>query len=158
MRAWAGAVRAAAAVACVLTLVGCRAGGNPARAALRARLAQPAPLTGEELASARAAVLDTIRGKHVQIPQGSATRDLNDEERTLVLGMLTESTGLFDEGLRQRGTVRTRVLNAPGVSEDREIEATRRLFIDIDTLEPVRFEFAHAFPAPGDYAYDLTVN
>jgi hypothetical protein len=137
-------------------LAACRA-ENPALAPLRARLAQPATLTSEELASVRAAVLDSIRDKHLQIPQGSATRDLNDEERTIVLGMLTESAGLFDEGLRQQDGTNVRVLNAPGVSEDREIEATRRLFIDIQTFQPRRFEFAHAFPAAGDYAYDLVV-
>ena len=64
---------------------------------------------------------------------------------------------MFDEGLRTGGGRKARVFNAPGQSNNPEIEASRRLFVDVESLLPLRFEFAHAFQSPDDYAYDLEV-
>ena len=49
------------------------------------------------------------------------------------------------------------MFNAPGQSNNPEIEASRRLFVDVESFLPLRFEFAHAFASPDDYALDLTV-
>lgn len=75
-----------------------------------------------------------------------------------MLGMLIDRTGVFDEGVRSGGGRQARVFNAPGQSNNPEIEASRRLFVDVETLLPLRFEFAYAFPSPDDYAYDLDVD
>jgi hypothetical protein len=75
----------------------------------------------------------------------------------VALGMLHDRAGVFDEGLRTGGDRRARVFNAPGLSSNPEIEANRRLFIDVERLLPIRFEFAYAFPSPDDYDYELAV-
>ena len=65
------------------------------------------------------------------------------------------SAGTFDEGLRTGDGIAYRVLNAPARSATPEVEAFRRLWIDIETLRPRRFEFAHAFEGYGEYAFEL---
>jgi hypothetical protein len=49
------------------------------------------------------------------------------------------------------------VFNAPGASNNPEIEASRRLFVDVETFLPLRFEFAYAYPNPDDYSLDLII-
>jgi hypothetical protein len=71
--------------------------------------------------------------------------------------MLSNRAGVYDEGLRREGKTTYRVLNAPGRSNNAEIEASQRLWIDVETFVPVRYQFSYAFPGYGDYAYDLAV-
>ena len=130
---------------------------DPARAGLRARLEQQAPLSAEEIARVFDEVSRTLAGRTVGIVRGSTKSDLEATDREVVLGMLTDRTGVFDEGLRSGGGRKARVFNAPGQSSNPEIEASRRLFVDIESLLPLRFEFAHAFASQDDYALDLTV-
>ena len=144
-------------LACVL-LSACGRGEGPGAVALRPRLAQDARLSSEELDHLRDEIGRAIAGKTVRIKEGAAVRTMTEEERTVILGMLTEPAGMFDEGVRREGSVTVRVLNAPGRSLNSEIEATRRLSIDVQTLLPRRFQFAYAFPAYGDYAFDLIVD
>jgi uncharacterized tellurite resistance protein B-like protein len=152
------AMRLLAATLLLTSLVSaaCRS-EDPQRAALRTRLTQNAPLSNVELAQLRAVVAAAVEGKHLRIREGAERRDLDPEERHVVLGMLTEPAGMFDEGLRQQSGETFRVLNAPGLSADAEIEATRRLWIDLETFLPRHFEFAYAFSGHGDYAFDLVV-
>jgi hypothetical protein len=96
----------------------------------------------------------TLQGRTVKIADGSTKREI---DRELVLGMLTDRVGVFDEGLRSGGGRRARIFNAPGQSNNPEIEASRRLFVDLETFQPLRFEFAYAFTSPDDYSLDLTV-
>jgi hypothetical protein len=127
---------------------------DPQRAALRERLKQPSPLSNEELGRLRDEVSKTIAGKTFH-KEGVESPRIEGEQRAIVFGMLTEPAGLFDEGLRENDGVTCRVLNAPGISDNAEIEASRRLWIDIQTLLPSRFEFTYAFPGLGDYSFDL---
>jgi hypothetical protein len=129
---------------------------DPARAGLRARLEQPEPLSAEEIARVFDEVSRTLAGRTVGIVRGSTKSELKASDREVVLGMLTDRTGVFDEGLRSGGR-KARVFNAPGQSNNPEIEASRRLFVDVESFQPLRFEFAHAFASPDDYALDLTV-
>ena len=99
----------------------------------------------------------TLAGRTVGIVRGSTKSELGASDRDVVLGMLTDRTGVFDEGLRSGGGRKARVFNAPGQSNNPEIEASRRLFVDVESFLPLRFEFAHAFASPDDYALDLTV-
>lgn len=128
---------------------------DPARVALRARASQEARLQGEELAAFREEVARTIGGKKVSLSAVGMTRPLTDEERPVILGMLEDPAGLFDEGLKTEDGVVLRVLNAPAESTNAEIEAARRLYVDVKTLLPRRFEFFHAFAGYGDYAFEL---
>jgi hypothetical protein len=130
---------------------------DPARTALRERLKQTTPLSNEELGRVRDEVGRAIADKHVRIKEGGATHEFDERQRYVVLGMLTEPAGMFDEGLRQEAGTTVRVLNSPGESDNAEIEASRRMWVDIETFLPVRFEFTYAFPGNGDYAYDLAV-
>jgi hypothetical protein len=130
---------------------------DPARVQLRERLRQKPQLSTEDLTRVRTEVGKAIAGRKVRIKEGAVARDLNEEQRAVVLGMLTEPAGLFDEGLHEEANGTFRILNAPGESTNPEIEASRRLWIDIQTFLPRRFEFAYAFPGNGDYAFDLVV-
>lgn len=130
---------------------------DPARAALRGRLMQPGALSTAELAQVREEVRRTVDDHRIRAKDATGTRDLTTPERTVVLGMLTEPAGMFDEGLREQNGRTYRILNAPGVSDDMEIEATRRLWIDVATFEPRRFAFSYAVPGRGDYAFDLDI-
>jgi hypothetical protein len=143
-------------VACALATA-CGRAEDPRRAELRARLKQEQPLSAEELGRVREEVGRTIAGKKFVIKEDGAVQDLDDERRTAAFGMLTYAAGMFDEGLRMRQGRTYRVLNAPGESLNLEIEATRRLWIDVDSLLPGRFEFAYAAPSPNDYSFDLDV-
>ena len=143
-------------LACVL-LSACGRGEDPATATLRARLAQEARLSSDELSRLREEIGRTIAGKTVRIKEGAAVRAMTDEERTVIFGMLTQPAGMYDEGVRREGPATFRVLNAPGRSLNSEIEASRRLSVDVQTLLPRRFQFAYAFPGYGDYAFDLVV-
>jgi hypothetical protein len=102
-------------------------------------------------------VSEAIEGRTVRIVRGSTTSEMGAAEREVALGMLSDRTGVFDEGLRTGGGRRARVFNAPGQSTNPEIEASRRLFIDLESFLPLRFEFAYAYPSPDDYSYDLVV-
>ena len=133
-------------------------GEDPATVALRGRLAQEARLSSEELSRLREEIGRAVAGKTVRIKEGAAVRVMTEEERTVVLGMLTEPAGMFDEGVRQEGPMTVRVLNAPGRSLNSEIEATRRLSVDVQTLLPRHFQFAYAFPGYGGYEFDLIVD
>jgi hypothetical protein len=143
----------------VLALVaGCGAREDPARAALRDRLKQPAAMSEEDLGRVLDEVNRTIADKTVRISDDSTPEVLQGDQRDVVLGMLTYRAGVFDEGLRTDRGATVRIINAPGRSANAEIEATRRLLIDVDTFLPRRFEFSYAFAGFGDYAYDLTVD
>lgn len=148
------------ATACLLTCLmtaTCGRAEDPARTALRDRLSQDAQLSDDDLGRLRAEISRSIADKTFLITQGDTTRTMDDEQRTVVFGMLSEPMGMFDEGVRQEGGVTVRVLNAPGRSTNSEIEASRRLSIDIETLLPLRFQFAYAFPNPEDYSLELVV-
>jgi hypothetical protein len=154
-----GAVHGAALILlATISLASCTPGEDPARTQLRSRLKQQTPLSADEIGRVFDEVSRTLQGKTVRIARGSTATDLEAAERDVVLGMLTDRTGVFDEGLRSGGGRQARVFNAPGQSNNPEIEASRRLFVDTETFLPLRFEFAYAFPSPDDYEYDLEVN
>jgi hypothetical protein len=136
-------------------IAACAAPEDAARVELRERLKESRQLTGDELGRLRAEVNRAIAGKRFRIQEGDATRTFDDEQRRLVFGMLDEPVGMFDEGLVTDEGAAFRVLNSPGESANPEIEASRRLWIEVESLLPRRFEFTYAFPAPGDYAFEL---
>ena len=147
-------------LALILTCVaaaGCAPAEDPARAELRDRLKQEAPLSDADLARLREEVRKAMAGKTF-LKEGAAAPELDAAEREVVFGMLTDPAGMFDEGLRTKSGTTFRVLNAPGLSGNAEIEASRRLLVDIDTFLPARFEFFYAFPGYGDYSFDLVVD
>jgi len=150
-------MRTISLVVWVLTAA-CGRAEDPARLALRDRLEQDAPLSDGDLGRLRAEVSRSMAGKTFLIKQGETTQALSEEQRAVVFGMLSEPAGMFDEGVRQESGATVRVLNAPGRSTSSEIEASRRLSIDVETFLPVHFQFAHAFPNPEDYSFDLVVS
>jgi hypothetical protein len=140
-----------------LAIAACGRPEDPARVELRARLKQQAGLSKEELGRLREEVSRSIAGRAFRVSQDGASQVLDEPRRTVVFGMLSDRAGMFDEGLRTRGASTFRVLNAPGESRDAEVEATERLWIDVETFLPARYEFAYAVPGAEDYAFDLTV-
>jgi hypothetical protein len=141
---------------CLIALA-CGPAEDPARAELRERLKQESPLSNEDLARVRDEVGKAMAGKTF-LKEGAATPELDAAEREVVFGMLTDPAGMFDEGLRTKSGTTFRVLNAPGLSGNAEIEASRRLLVDVETFLPARFEFFYAFPGYGDYSFDLVVD
>jgi hypothetical protein len=137
--------------------VGCSAPEDPARVTLRERLRDERRLSDDELAQVRTVIAHAIDGKVVRAREGTETRELKGEERGEVFNMLEHPEGLFDEGLRRESDGLVRVLNAPGKSNNAEIEASQRLWIDVETLSPRRYLFQYAFPGYGDVAFDLIV-
>jgi hypothetical protein len=150
--------RIALVLVCLFEFVACSPAENPERTALLARLAREGQLSSEEIGRVFEQVDQALRGKTLRVARGATTAELGTAERDVVLGMLGDRAGVFDEGLRTGGGRQARVFNAPGLSTNPEIEATRRLFIDVETFLPLRFEFAYAFPSPDDYSLDLMVN
>jgi hypothetical protein len=156
--------RAPRLVGCAIVLasigagVGCSAPEDPARVALRERLRDERRLTDEELTQVRAIIARVIEGKVVLAREGTEARELKGDERAEVFNMLEHPEGLFDEGLRHESDkTLVRVLNAPGRSNNAEIEASQRLWIDVEALSPRRYLFQYAFPGYGDVAFDLVV-
>jgi hypothetical protein len=140
-----------------ISISACGTPEDPARVALRQRIKQDTRLYDEELTRFIDETAKSIEGKMVLIRTGNTTSQLDAEQRETVLGMLIDRAGVFDEGLRTDGGVVSRVLNAPGVSPSPEIEATRRLLIDVETFLPRRFEFTFFLVDLGNYSYDLVV-
>jgi hypothetical protein len=136
---------------------GCGRPEDPARVELRARLVLESQLSNEELARLRDEVSRTIAGRRFLVKQGDGTRELEPQQQRLLFEMLSEPAGMYDEGLRRETGVAVRVLNAPGRSTNAEIEASQRLFIDVETFLPRRYQFDYAFPSAEDFAVDLAV-
>lgn len=139
-------------------LARCAPAEDPQRAELRTRLAQEGQLSQEEIGRVFEQVDQALQGRTIRVSRGATTSDLGAPEREVVLGMLRDRAGVFDEGLRSGGGRRARLFNAPAVSNNPEIEAMQRLFVDVETFLPLRFEYAYAFPSPDDYSLDLVVN
>jgi hypothetical protein len=150
-------VRIVSVVLLCLALAACGPAEDPARAALRERVAQEAVLSADDLARVRDEVNRAMAGKTFVARQGATSQALDAERQTVVFGMLTDPAGMFDEGLRTENGTTFRVLNAPGQSANAEIEAIRRLWIEVDTFLPRRFQFSYAFANPEDYALELIV-
>jgi len=150
-------------LATVLTLAAavvtsaCAPPEDPARVELRARLKQETRLSEAELGRLCDEVARSIEKKSVRITvhDGAATPDA--DRRAEVFNVLRDRAGLYDEGLKQEGGATYRILNGPGDSKNAEIEATQRLWVDVETLLPRRYEFTYAFQGYGDYAFDLAV-
>ncbi len=133
----------------------CAPPADPARAALSDRLKQETRLSDEELGRFRDEVARAVAEKTFYIEEGTATRELRGEQRATVFSVLSNPAGVYDEGLRREGPSTLRVLNGPGRSMNAEIEASQRLWVDVETLLPIRYQFAYAFPGYGDYALEL---
>lgn len=139
-----------------LALSGCGQPEDPARAALRARLKQAAPLSSEELGRVLDEVDRGLAGKTIRVREDDVLQELVEPRRDAVLGILSYRAGVFDEGLRIAGGTTLRVINAPGRSSNAELDAARLLMIDADTLLPRRFEFTSGV-ASDEYAFDLVI-
>jgi hypothetical protein len=142
---------------CASLLSSCSAPEDPARTQLRERLREETRLTDDEVRQVIAEVGQSLAARTVRIKEGADTRELNAEQRDVVFSMLRDPVGVYDEGLRQADGKTYRVLNGPGRSDNAEIEALQRLWIDLGTFLPGRYQFAYAFPGYGDYEYQLIV-
>jgi hypothetical protein len=138
-------------------MFGCAKPEDPGRVSLRMRLKEPRLLESEEIGRTLDEVGRAIAGKTVMMKPDDVAQALNAEQRDVVLGMLVNRIGLYDEGLRSEGGAAVRVLNAPGISSNPEYSAARKLWIDVETFRPRRFEFAYEFPGMGDYEFDLVI-
>jgi hypothetical protein len=140
-----------------LALSTCAPPEDPARAELRARLKQSDSLSSEELGRVLDETGRTLDGKTIRIKLDGAVQDLVEPQREAVLGILTHRAGVFDEGVRMTDGATLRVINAPGRASNAELDAARRLLIDVETLLPRRFEFSSGVAAD-EYAFDLVID
>jgi hypothetical protein len=139
----------------VSSLTGCHR-EDPVRAAMRARLKQDARLTPDEIRTFFDHIAPVIAGKKLTVKQGALTRVLDNEERTSVLGMLSDPGAVYDGGLRVEGKTVWRGLKTGGTMALAELDATQTLWVDVDSFLPGRYEYEYSSPGFGDYAYDLT--
>jgi len=142
-------------VACAVVSA-CGVREDPARRELSQRLRQDAQLSSEELGRFRAEISRAMEGKTL-LKQGSVPEELDAEQRELISDILAGPPGLFDEGMKMQGEKTFRVLNAAARSTDAEVEAFQRLWIDVETFLPRRFEMAHAVQGYEAYTIDLVV-
>jgi hypothetical protein len=134
----------------------CRAAEDPARASMRARLRQEMRLSPGEVRELFAQIGPAIAGRQLHVTQGALSRTLEDQERTSVLGMLSDPGEVYDGGLKVDGKNAWRGLKTGGATVLSELDATQTLWIDVDSFVPRRYEFEYSSPGFGDYAYDLT--
>jgi hypothetical protein len=129
---------------------------DPARVALRERLKDRTQLSPEELGQVLDEIGKSMQGKTIKYRIGaSPTADLPADQMEVTFGMLKERAGVFDEALVTEDGSMVRIINAPGRSLNAEYEASRRLFVDIETFLPRRFRFSHSVAGIGDYEFDL---
>jgi hypothetical protein len=136
--------------------VACQSAEDRARAEFRTRLKREARLTPQELQRVFDEIAPVIAGKSVRVREGAITRQLNEEQRLSVLGVLTDPSAVYDAGLKMQGTETWRGLKTGGTPVMSEIDAMQTLWIDVETLLPRRYECEYSTPGLGDYAYDLT--
>jgi hypothetical protein len=149
-------VRRIVCVVITLAMVAaCVATDDPARAGLRARLNQQARLTPEEIRRLFDLIAPAIAERKLSVREGALTRTLNDEQRTAVLGMLTDPGAVYDIGLKAEGKNVWRGLRTGATIATSELDAMQTLWIDVDSFIPRRYEFEYSSPGFGDYAYDL---
>jgi len=139
-------------------LVGCHPAEDPARVSMRARLKEERRLTPDEIRAFFDQIAPGVGDKTVSAKQGAVTRELSAEERTSVLGILSDPGRVYDEGLRREGNSIWRGLTTGATPAMSELDAMQTLWIDIDSLVPRRYEFAYSSPGFGDYAFDLVLH
>jgi hypothetical protein len=150
-------LRLAAGLCLLISVSSCAPPESPARVELRRHLQQEARLSDHEIGRLFDELSRTIEGKTVRLTDPNGTPVPDPAQQAEVFSMLRNRIGVFDEGLRTESATVYRVLNAPGKSDNAEIEASQRLWIDVKTLLPKRYEFTYAFQGYGDYAYGLDI-
>ena len=124
--------------------------------AMRARLKQETRLTPDEIRRLFDVMAPAIAGQKVAVREGALTRVLDEEQRTAVLGMLSDPGAVYDGGLKIDGANSWRALKTGGTAPLVELDATQTLWVDADSFIPRRYEFEYSSPGFGDYAYDLS--
>ena len=105
-------------------------------------------------------VVETIRSigsRRLRVLELGGVRELDPVIRSEVLSVLTSGISIEDTGARVEQGRAWRGLSGPGTPPRSELDATRTLWIDVDTLRPVRYELTYSLPGYGDYTYDLSV-
>jgi hypothetical protein len=122
---------------------------------MRARLKEARRLTPDEIRAVFDQIASVISDKKVSVRQGAVTRELSADERTSVLGMLSDPGSVYDDGLRREGRSTWRGLKTGATPPTSELDAMQTLWIDVDSFVPRRYEFSYSSPGVGDYAFDL---
>ena len=139
---------------CVLAL-GCGSPEDAARAQFRERLHASTPLTQPEINQLVGYTLAAVGGRPVRIREQGTVRELDAKGRAEVLAVLGGGPPVSDAGLRKADGRTLRGIEGPGTPVQSELDAARTLWIEIDTLLPLRFELTYSLPGFGDYAYDI---
>jgi hypothetical protein len=149
-------VKGLAVVLCAIVIgTACARRENPRLAGLRDRLRQDTPMPHEEIAGAFQIVAAAIAGTTLTAKKNGVPLTLDDDQRREILGMLSDPAGVYDAGLERGGGRVQRGFNAPATPAMSEIDASKTLWIDVETLRPVRYDFAFSSPGFGDYSYEL---
>src|SRR5262249_31248102 len=119
----------------VVTSLACHS-EDPAHAAMRARLKQDTRLTPDEIRTFFDQIGPVIAGKKLTVKEGALTRALDEEQRTSVLGMLSDPGAVYDSGPRVEGKSVWRGLKTGGTMPLAELDATQTLWVDVDSFLP----------------------
>ena len=152
-----GLLRLTAGLCLLVSVSSCAPAESPARVELRNRLQQDARLSDDEIGGLFDELSRTMEGKSVRLTGADGAVVQDPAQQAQVFSMLRNRAGVFDEGLKTESGTVYRVLNGPGKSDNAEIEATQRLWIEVEALVPERYEFTYAFQGYGDYAYGVQV-
>ena len=145
-------------LASAVLLVACQPAEDPARVSMRARLKEERRLAPDEIRALFDQIAPGVGDRKVSVKQGAVTRELSPEERTSVLGILSDPGRVYDEGLRREGNSIWRGLTTGATPAMSELDAMQTLWIDVDSFVPRRYEFAYSSPGFGDYAFDLVLH
>jgi hypothetical protein len=149
-------VRGLVAILCAAAVsTACAPRQDPRAASLRERLRQETPIPHEEIAATFEVVAGMIAGKTMSAKKNGVALTVDDNQRVEVLGMLSDPVGVYDAGLERNEGHMRRGFNAPATPMMSEIDASKTLWIDVETLRPVRYDFAFSAPGFGDYSYEL---
>jgi hypothetical protein len=125
---------------------------------MRARLKEERRLSPDEVRALFDQIAPGVGDKKVSVKQGAVTRELSAEERTSVLGILSDPGRVYDEGVRREGNSIWRGLTTGATPAMSELDAMQTLWIDVESFVPRRYEFAYSSPGFGDYSYDLILH
>jgi hypothetical protein len=147
-----------ALVVWVVLAAGCRPAEDPERVEFRARLAEPARLSDDEVARLVSWTVAAVGNKAVRVRESSGTRTLDDKGRADVLSLLAGSFLVADSGVRNDGDIVMRGISGPGTPLRSELDAAQTLWIDTTSFLPRRYEMAYSLPGMGDVVYEVIVD
>lgn len=144
------------ATAVTLAATACAPREDPRATSIRNRLHHDAVIPHEQIVEVFQVVASAIAKRTMTATKAGIPIALEDNDRQEVLGMMIDPAGVYDAGLKRENGRTLRGFNAPATPTMSEIDASKTMWIDVETLRPARYDFEYSAPGFGDYSYELT--